>query len=311
QGNRSHTIREMRHGTKEEFEYFECAGCGSMQIREIPEDLSKYYPDFYYSFKARKNRIGDVFKQFVRRERGKHSLGGKSAWGRLFKMIYGEPNSFNWFRTAGLDFDSKVLDVGCGSGGVLLKMQMDGFRDLTGADPYVSEALERDERIKIRKCEVFEIDEPFDFILLNHSFEHMPDPLATLKHLFKILNPNRKVLIRTPVASCHAWEVYGTDWVQLDAPRHLHIFSEKGMGILAERAGFVLDKVVYDSRSVQFWGSDQFQKDIALVAEDSHGENPSKSIFTLEQIEHYKAKSEELNRLGTGDQAQFYLLKPD
>ena len=42
--------REMMFGTRDRFAYFRCADCGCLQIGEVPENLSKYYPDNYYSY---------------------------------------------------------------------------------------------------------------------------------------------------------------------------------------------------------------------------------------------------------------------
>ncbi|MDO8971391.1 MAG: hypothetical protein Q7U74_11930, partial [Saprospiraceae bacterium] len=49
QGNPTFTAREMMYGSREKFEYFQCAHCGCLQITAIPPDLSKYYPPGYYS----------------------------------------------------------------------------------------------------------------------------------------------------------------------------------------------------------------------------------------------------------------------
>jgi SAM-dependent methyltransferase len=297
------------YGSWEEFDYVECVSCGSLQIQKIPEDLSKFYSGEYYSFKTPRPRFGDRVKRFVRNERAKYGLFRRSLLGRLFMRIYGEPGGYEWFRVAGVDFDSRVLDVGCGSGGFLRKMEEAGFRDLTGVDKFVGEEAERDPRVKILRCDVSELEPGFDFILCNHTLEHMNEPLASLKHMHRILKPGRFALIRVPVASNYAWQTYGIDWVQLGAPWHLHLFSEKGMRIVAEHAGFVVKKIVYDSRSVQFWGSEQIRKGIGLMVEASHGQNPSKSIFTKKQIRAFKKKAEALNHAGDGDQACFYLYK--
>jgi hypothetical protein len=48
-----HTIyvfREMMFGTGDEFEYFECKDCGSIQRLIAVIDESKFYPSNYYSF---------------------------------------------------------------------------------------------------------------------------------------------------------------------------------------------------------------------------------------------------------------------
>ena len=50
-GNAEHTAREMMFGTRDEFVYVECAKCGTLQIKEIPE-LAKYYPENYLSFNS-------------------------------------------------------------------------------------------------------------------------------------------------------------------------------------------------------------------------------------------------------------------
>ncbi len=54
-GNKSYVVREMMFGFRDEFEYFECAECRCLQIKDIPVNISKYYPEEYYSFKLRSN----------------------------------------------------------------------------------------------------------------------------------------------------------------------------------------------------------------------------------------------------------------
>src|ERR1700761_263251 len=45
-----YTLREMMLGLRDEFIYGECNGCGAIQIMEIPVNIEKYYPPYYYSF---------------------------------------------------------------------------------------------------------------------------------------------------------------------------------------------------------------------------------------------------------------------
>ena len=63
------------------------------------------------------------------------------------------------------------------------------------------------------------------------------------------------IVIRIPIAGTHAWQTYGVDWVQLDAPRHLFLHTEDGMRSLAAGAGLQVTAVVHDSTAMQFWGS--------------------------------------------------------
>ena len=45
-----HLFREMMFGTRDEFEYFECNQCGSLQRLSQVADEGKFYPPNYYSF---------------------------------------------------------------------------------------------------------------------------------------------------------------------------------------------------------------------------------------------------------------------
>ena len=116
-------------------------------------------------------------------------------------------------------------------------------------------------------------------------------------------------MIRIPLVSSEAWEKYGTDWVQLDAPRHFFLHSIESIKILAGETGFSIKEVAYDSDEGQFWGSEQYLKDIPLVAENSYARNPAKSIFSQEEIKNFKAMARELNSSSRGDQAAVYLVK--
>ena len=116
-------------------------------------------------------------------------------------------------------------------------------------------------------------------------------------------------MIRIPLVSSEAWEKYGTDWVQLDAPRHFFLYSLDSLKILAEKTNFKIKEIIYDSNEAQFWGSQQYLKNIPLLAENSYGKNPAESIFSQGEIKNFKAMARELNSSSRGDQAAVYLVK--
>ena len=43
-GNVTHVAQEMMFGFKDRFEYLECGRCGCLQLKDVPSDLSRYYP---------------------------------------------------------------------------------------------------------------------------------------------------------------------------------------------------------------------------------------------------------------------------
>ena len=58
--------REMYFGTRERFDYFECAHCGTVQIARVPADLSRHYPAEYYSFSAMKPKRTSALQRTLR-----------------------------------------------------------------------------------------------------------------------------------------------------------------------------------------------------------------------------------------------------
>jgi len=112
------------------------------------------------------------------------------------------------------------------------------------------------------------------------------------------------------VVSSYAWEKYGHNWVQLDAPRHLYLHTEKSIRAIAQKTGFEVKDITYDSYEFQFWGSEQYLNGISLKAPESLENGLERSIFTKKQIKEFKRVAADLNKKGAGDQACFYLYKP-
>jgi hypothetical protein len=143
--------------------------------------------------------------------------------------------------------------------------------------------------------------------MLHHSLEHSPDPLQLLIELKRLSAPGGSLVVRIPVAASEAWTQYGVNWYQIDAPRHLVVPSRKGMAILAQRAGFEVFKVKFDSDETQFLCSEQYRRGIPLRDARSYYRNPHQRLFDHSEIAGAKARSREANRRERGDQACFYL----
>lgn len=145
--------------------------------------------------------------------------------------------------------------------------------------------------------------------MFHHSFEHIPDPSETLLTVTELLNNHGYCIIRIPIVCSYAWKRYGVNWVQIDAPRHFFLHSLKSLNILANNCGLQMSNVVYDSTAFQFWGSEQYIKDIPLRDINSYSENPSTSLFTELEISAFTKAAMRLNASRQGDQAIFYLRK--
>lgn len=298
----------MMFGFRDAFDYVECRACGCLQIAEIPRDLARYYPEKYYSY----GPVGEpsALRRFALRHRFAQSAGGvNTPLGRFLVQRYGAPPLAGWARRLRLEKTDAVVDVGCGSGGLLVQMSAAGFENLTGLDPYIERDLFYKCGVRVLKRGVADYDGPCDAAMFHHSFEHLANPAETLGALSRVMGRGGAVLIRTPVAGKHAWRAYGSDWYQIDAPRHVFVHTEASIAVLAGGAGFEVESVVYDSSGRQFWASEQYRRDIPLNDPRSYAIEPAASPFSPEQIARFESDAQALNGEKQGDQACFYLRR--
>jgi 2-polyprenyl-3-methyl-5-hydroxy-6-metoxy-1,4-benzoquinol methylase len=306
--NLVYKVREMQLGLREEFEYQKCSNCGCMQLLNIPANFNKYYPnENYYSFNTRT----DIPKtNSIRRLKTEYLLYGKHPiFGRLLSIGYRIPEYYEWVNVPHVKFNDAILDVGCGDGSLLMNLFKIGFTNLTGIDPFINNEKHFN-HVNILKKDIFEINEKYDFIMLHHAFEHMDEPLKVLSRLKELLNPGKYILIRIPLMEMYGWKTYNTDWVGLDAPRHIIIHTLKSMDILSKQAGLKIKKVVFDSVPYHIWASEQYKKNIPLMAANSHMVNRHGSLFSEGDIKKFKVITDKSNEEMQGDQAAFYLYNP-
>lgn len=291
-------VREMMFGTGHEFEYLVCAACGCIQRIESPDNLSDYYPPDYYSFET-----DNALKRFLKTQQASYASGRWNPIGKLLSRWFA-PHKIAWLAATGVSTDAPILDVGCGTGQLLLDMSKLGFTDLTGVDSYIDGDITYSDQLRIYKRRIEQLSGEFEVIMFHHSFEHMEHPRETLEVVHRLLSPTGTVLIRIPVADSYAWRHYGVNWVQIDAPRHSFIHTRNSMTVLAGQTQFMINSIVYDSTSLQFVGSERYAAGIPLRGADAH-----RKIHTRKQVREFRSLAEQLNRAQQGDQACFYLKK--
>jgi 2-polyprenyl-3-methyl-5-hydroxy-6-metoxy-1,4-benzoquinol methylase len=297
-------IKEMLIGLDESFDYYRCTSCNCLQIHTIPSDMTKYYTVDYCAHFEQK------LSPFVRRLmniRDKYVIFNRGFVGNLVYSIFPRPPRIGMIRRTNIGPDSKILDIGCGSGQLLRTLECCGLKTLVGVDPFAAEAYQG-RRVKIFKDSLEKLSlDTFDLVILDHSLEHIPDQFETFRLIAKVLSESGQVLIRTPVIPSYAWETYGKNWVQLDAPRHFYIHSRTSIALLAANAKLEITNTIFDSTAFQFWASEQHAKGVPLLSKNSYGVNPTHSMFTSRAIQEYRRKAKELNSAQLGDQAVFYL----
>jgi SAM-dependent methyltransferase len=309
-------VRENMFGINQEFDYSVCAACGTLALMTVPDDMSPFYPQDYYSVDLDPEQAlgAPGVRQFAR------LVIGSVLWGRgLFsgaataviprRQLRTLVSVLHAIRRAGLvsGRQTRVLDVGCGSGMLVFALGLAGMKDVTGVDPFMSADRDLSTGGKLRRQDLRELQDRYDLIMFHHSFEHVPDPEGSLREAMKHLTPAGRVLIRMPTPSSAAFEKYGAAWVQLDVPRHLVVFSRQGLDSLCERVGASVVSVVDDSTGFQFWGSEQYVRGIPLMDRHSVMVAPGDSPFSRAQLKGWEKESADLNRAGRGDQAAWVI----
>jgi SAM-dependent methyltransferase len=311
----------MQLGLREEFEYFECSKCGCLQIEEVPLNLSRYYPDNYYSYlvdrpslEHPKTGIPAVRVKLILRILSRHYFSNRNflgAWIAERSSLAGDYPY--WVRhqklNLGLHSTSSILDVGCGKGKLLLDLSVLGFSNLLGIDPFLKEDVIYKNGVKVLSKPLDQLNGEFDLVMLHHSFEHMPDPLATLRKAYELVKPGHYVLVRIPLAGSYAWRKYGVNWASLDAPRHLYLHTAESIQILASQAGFEVADVIYDADGLGIWGSELYLRDIPLTDQRSPWVNPKQNTFSKEELAQFTELEVQLNKTGEADCAAFYLYR--
>ena len=302
--NQAYDVREMMFSHGDVFRYFQCAKCDCLQIETIPSDLSRYYADDYYSYQEGSGGL----RNFLEKVRDRHSFSKRGIVGRLLNVMF--PNkAMESLRLLSINSKTSILDVGCGAGSLLCVLREFGMENLLGIDPYIDADLRYENGVEILRKQITDIEGRFDVMMFHHSFEHFQDPAEALGAVSRLLKPGGHCLIRIPIIPSYAWEHYGVNWVQLDAPRHICIHSIKSMEILARQAGLEVGNVVYDSTAFQLWGSQQYAEGIPLQDSRSFFVNPMKSTFSIWQIAAFARRAAALNRAGQGDQAAFHITR--
>lgn len=133
----------------------------------------------------------------------------------------------------------KVLDIGCGCGDLLnmLPSSFDKF-GIELSETACNKAKSRGVSVRCIPWESAEFDAGFDLVLALDFFEHVKNPLNTLRKIFSILEPGGYMLIETGNASCLAAKALGEDWPYTSVFGHICVLTTKALVSLAKSTGF-------------------------------------------------------------------------
>ncbi len=263
------------HNIKGFYNLNKCPQCGLYFINPQPteKEITKHYPAHkYYSLgeimlPRKKKLLTTLYKTYYTEK-------GNSLLKLLFFPLY--PS----VRYARIIPRGKILDIGCGAGKFLILMKSFNM-ECHGVEPgKFNEEYAKANDLIIKNCTFMEADYPehyFDVITLNHVFEHSNQPTETLKKINRLLKPNGKLVIAVPQIQCLAYKIFRQHWVQLDIPRHLFSFQESTIRKYAEKTGFKIEQIRYNSIPFQFLGSLyylKYRKKEKYLTDNNNVKNP-------------------------------------
>ncbi len=310
EGNQHHTVREMLFGTRDEFHYFQCGNCKCWRLLDIPEDLSAYYPNDYYAFSNRTMGTGQQLKHLLRLPfLWFYMTVPSNTIKQLIQTLLGIPEDIHVLTQLGITPHARILDVGCGSGKLLIKLHRRGFTDLVGIDKFIDDDIHYTHGLRIIKGETDQIEDTYDVVLSNHSFEHLLNPREGMADLRRLMRDDGAIVLRTPNADSYACRTYNGHWFALDPPRHIHVHTPESIRILAEEQGLRIEKITYDALTRQLLCSEQYQNDIPFNDSRNYLKSMEDSLFTDEKIIETRKKTKALNKQGQGDSMCVVLRK--
>lgn len=188
---RLYSITDSTSGKKFSIDF--CNSCQLGFTQPIPRNLAPYYLRDYYS--SIKTKVYNLL-QFRR------------------------PDIIRKYSSAG-----KILDVGCGDGGIAQVLSEYGY---TGIETAFSNVKSR--FIRVGGMEKFQ-DKPktYDVVTFWESFEHLNDPHAVIQKCKQLLKRKGIIIIECPNFTSRERLIFRSRWFHLDPPRHLSHFTPGGL----------------------------------------------------------------------------------
>jgi len=235
------TARDYRRGGKERYQFVRCTACGLIYQHPVPNDsvLAAAYDTGYVPHGAPDSppRL-----HLLRRMRLAGKLGYPFALHPLLRQIAALILPARG-RTPPCVPGGTLLDVGCGSGGYLLAMKNLGWR-VIGVEPNERAAAHaRAAGLAVLNSTLEAAPIPprsVDVVTFWHVIEHLPDPLATLRHARTLLRTGGLLLAEVPNIESMQARLFREYWFHLDSPRHVTMYSARTLETLLQTAGFTL-----------------------------------------------------------------------
>ena len=260
-------LHDRLYSVEGEFGFVRCSSCGLVWESPRPtiDEIPKCYPDDYEPHEGQAQGeasirpaagVRDVLRGLILSEIYGYTQFKRDEWwasvgGRVLGQIptlqnrarYGRDELCPPFVEGGT-----LLDIGCGAGGYLSAMKALGWR-VMGIDPSPQAARIARENyevpVKVGTLETSGVsDRSIAVVTMVHAIEHVSNPLAHLRECHRVLQDGGRLVLTTPNMAGLMSRLFKEDWMALEPPRHLWLFTPNTLQACVERAGFRVERLL-------------------------------------------------------------------
>ena len=229
------TGRDRLHDLPGEFRVVRCRGCGLMRTTPRPTITSI---DYYYPADYRPYLTTRVLQDAPRPPAA--AVGPvRRAIRRLLR-----PMNHEIPETA----PGRMLEIGCGSGAFLQEMHRRGWsvEGIERSPDAGAAARALGYPVHIGPLETApDPPAPYDLVVGWMVLEHLHHPIAALERLGRWSAKGAWLVASVPDASAYEFRLFRDAWFALAVPGHLFHFTPRTLGLVLERAGWRLERVMW------------------------------------------------------------------
>lgn len=214
-------VSKQNYFVERSFAYFLCKKCqiAFLHPRITKKDINQIYKGKYYSFRHKPaNKLIDF-------------------------ILDRELSPYDEFICRVIETGRRLLDVGCGYGDFLYKMQKRGW-SVYGIEPFLDAVKVCRKRIGQERILEGELpivkftSKNFDVVTLWHVLEHLPNPSTYISKIHNLLDKRGHLIIEVPNLDSFLLLIFGNNYNWLSTTEHVFIYSKNGVKKLLNDNGF-------------------------------------------------------------------------
>ncbi|WP_186372858.1 class I SAM-dependent methyltransferase [Yersinia alsatica] len=208
------------------YEFAQCNNCHFSFVINFREDYAEIYNENYYA-----GRGADPMVDYINEYKNSSITIRNYEWQGIVK-IYQEfcPENSKW------------LDFGCGSGGLVRYVKKQGI-DIVGFDEGWAASLGREGGTQILTAsELIQHNGTFDFCSAIEVFEHIPNPLEAFRQIRRILKPGGILFLTT--GNAQPWRSKLLNWSYASCPDvNVSFYEPETLEFCMRKTGFLPKKI--------------------------------------------------------------------